>query len=136
MLEAVHPVLMTRDVEVSLAWFARLGFTCAFVDDASRPRYAAVRRDGVELHLQWAGSSQWVPGLDRPAYRIRVRDVDALFAEFTRSGVTAAAQDGPWARPGDTPWRTREFHLRDPHGNGLQFYRPLADAAGPTPAGG
>jgi hypothetical protein len=134
-LEAVHPVLMSGDVTTSVAWFARLGFTCVFADDASRPRYAAVRRDGVELNLQWADSSQWAAGLDRPAYRIRVRDVDALFAEFARSGVTAAAQDGPWARPGDTPWRTREFHLRDPYGNGLQFYRPLAEAAKPTSTG-
>jgi hypothetical protein len=26
--------------------------------------------------------------------------------------------------PGDTPWGTREFHVLDPDGNGLQFYRP------------
>jgi uncharacterized glyoxalase superfamily protein PhnB len=126
MLEAVHPVLMSGDVAESLAWFARLGFTCAFSDDASLPRYAAVRRDGVELHLQWADLSKWVAGADRPTYRILVRDVDALFVELTGAGVTAAHDDGPWARPGDTPWRTREFHLRDPFGNGLQFYRPTA----------
>lgn len=129
MLEAVHPVLGSGDVAASVAWFARLGFECVFADDASRPRYAAVRREAVELHLQWADPSQWVEGLDRPVYRIRVQDVETLFEEFERSGVTAAPQASPWARPGNTPWRTREFHLRDPYGNGLQFYRPVADSA-------
>ena len=128
LVEAVHPVLGSGDVAASLAWFARLGFACVFTDDANRPRYAAVRRDGVELHVQGADVSQWVEGLDRPVYRIRTRDVDALFAEFIRSGVTADPQASPWARPGDTPWRTREFHIRDPYGNGLQFYRPLAES--------
>ncbi len=130
MLEAVHPVLMSGDVATSLTWFARLGFSCVSGDDANLPRYAAVRRDRVELHLQWTDASQWVAGADRPVYRIRVGDVDALFGEFTRSGVTAAAQASPWARPGDTPWGTREFHIRDPYGNGLQFYRPLPASAG------
>ena len=27
--------------------------------------------------------------------------------------------------PADTPWGTREFHLRDPDLNGLQYYRTL-----------
>ena len=43
--------------------------------------------------------------------------------------IAGAIQDhylalSPWASPGDTPWGTREFHVRDPDGNGLQFYRP------------
>ena len=128
MLEAVHPVLTSGDVAASVAWFARLGFTCVFLDDASQPRYAAVRRDGVELHIQWGDAPHGAAATDRPVYRIVVRNVDALFAEFTRSGVTAAPHVSPWARPGDTPWRTREFHIRDPYGNGLQFYRPLTDS--------
>jgi hypothetical protein len=127
LLEVVHPVLMSGDVSESLAWFARLGFRCTFLDDERRPRYAAIRRDGVELHLQWADPTQWATGADRPVYRIRVLDVDELHAEFERSGVVAAPDASPWARPGDTPWRTREFHVRDPFGNGLQFYRPWAD---------
>ena len=125
MIESVHPVLGSGDVAASLAWFARLGFRSVFVDDARRPRYAAVRRDDVELHLQWTDVSRWTEGADRPVYRFVVRDVDALFAEFARSGVTAPPEASPWARPGDTPWGTREFHVRDPYGNGLQFYRPI-----------
>jgi hypothetical protein len=129
MFESVHPVLGSGDVSASTAWFARLGFRSVFVDDTKHPRYAAIRRDGVELHLQWSDASPPIDGVDRPVYRFLVRDVDALFAEFSRCGVTAPPEASPWARPGDTPWGTREFHVRDPYGNGLQFYRPKADSA-------
>lgn len=126
MLQAVHPVLMARDVAVSLRFYEQLGFAVCFKDAEADPRYAAVRRDAVELHLQWGDAGQWVAGQDRPVYRLRVSDVDALHREFVASGLGAGASQGsPWAAPGDTPWGTREFHLRDPGGNGLQFYRAL-----------
>ena len=44
----------------------------------------------------------------------------SLLGEFARTGRLPW-----WAAPGDTPWGTREFHLRDPGGNSLQFYRPM-----------
>lgn len=125
MIEAVHPVLMARDVGASVAFFAKLGFALLFEDSPASPRYAVVKRDGCELHLQWQDASQWDGSRDRPAYRFLVEDVDLLFDEFRAAG--AAPDDScprsPWAAPGDTPWGTREFHLRDPGGNVLQFYR-------------
>ncbi|MBV8500219.1 MAG: VOC family protein [Paucibacter sp.] len=123
-LLAVHPVLAARDVMESVRFFEQLGFALAFIDDAGSPRYAALRRDGAELHLQWADAGQWVPGLDRPVYRFLVDDVDGLHQAL--AGFISQAHTGsPWARPAETPWGTREFHVRDPAGNGLQFYRPL-----------
>jgi len=54
---------------------------------------------------------------DRPVLRFPVRDVDALSAEVgslpDRTPVT------------DTSWGTREFHVRDADGNGLQFSQDL-----------
>jgi catechol 2,3-dioxygenase-like lactoylglutathione lyase family enzyme len=121
-VEAVHPVLMSSDVAASVAFYARLGFELIFVDDAAAPRYAAVRRDGVELHLQWHEAGARLPRGDRPVYRFLVDEPDALFAEFARV-------PGLHRTPvRDTPWGTREFHLHDPDGNGLQFYRPLGAA--------
>ncbi len=120
MLLAVHPVLAARDVVESVRFYASLGFALRYIDDTTRPRYAALTRDAVELHLQWADPGQWVAGLDRPVLRILVDDVDALFASLARAPQVGT----PWGLPGNTPWGTREFHLRDPGGNGLQFYRP------------
>jgi catechol 2,3-dioxygenase-like lactoylglutathione lyase family enzyme len=124
MLQAVHPVLMSRDVAASITFYEGLGFLLAFQDDANNPKYAAVVRDAVELHLQWHDESQWSYPIDRPAYRFLVEDVDVLFVTFQGSGALAASatQESPWSKPGDTPWGTREFHMLDPDGNVLQFY--------------
>ena len=117
-IECVQPVLGAGDVEASIAFYARLGFAECFRDVPSSPRYAAVRRDGVELHLQWHDMAGWPPAADRPVYRFVVQDVDGLHAELVARGVQ---QDITPVR--DTAWGTREFHVRDPDRNGLQFYR-------------
>lgn len=124
-ISAVHPVLMARDVGASLAFYLQLGFTEAFRDQPEAPRYAGVRRGPVELHLQWADPGQWTHAGDRPAYRFPTRDVDALYAEMVSANAIAPGpSDGPYRAPADTPWGTREFHVRDPGGNLLQFYSP------------
>lgn len=126
-LEGVHPVLASTDVTVSVNFYVRLGFFVAFQDQAHEPRYAVVRRDLVELHLQWAGLDQWAHPIDRPVYRIMVSDVDSIYNEFVGSGSVGrqTGENSRWAAPADTPWGTREFHLRDPGENSLQFYRSL-----------
>jgi catechol 2,3-dioxygenase-like lactoylglutathione lyase family enzyme len=126
-LQGVHPVLATNDIAASVQFYRRLGFGLSSQDHPAEPTYVVVRRDTVELHIQWAGIDQWAPAVDRPVYRFIVSDVDTIYAEFVSSGAVDAASGpgGPWAAPADTPWGTREFHLRDPGHNGLQFYRPL-----------
>jgi hypothetical protein len=57
--------------------------------------------------------------IDRPTYGFFVRDLDGLHAQFV---ATLASPD--IRAPFDSPWGTREFHLRDPDLNGLQFYCP------------
>ncbi len=124
--QAVHPVLMCNEVATSIRFYEALGFALLFQDQATAPRYAAVAREGVELHLQWNDLSGLPPGIDRPAYRFLVDDVDGLQAEFAAAGIDSAARSSsPYASARDTPWGTREFHLLDPAGNALQFYRPL-----------
>jgi hypothetical protein len=118
-LEAVHPVLMVRDIIASIQFFQLLGFEPAFRDSPSDPKYAGMRRDGVELHLQWHDANDFSSG-DRPTYRFLVRELDELSEEFS---ARHADLDRTPVR--DTPWGTREFHLRDPDCNGLQFYCSL-----------
>jgi hypothetical protein len=126
-LQAVHPVLGARDVAELVQFYQCLGFAVVFQDAPKNPRYVAVKRDSVELHLQWADKEQWAYPTDRPAFRFVVSDVDAIYKEFVRSGGVRpdTSQGSPWAAPTDTPWGTREFHLRDPSHNNLQFYSPL-----------
>ena len=124
-LQAVHPVLGASDVAKLVQFYERLGFAVVFQDTPTDPKYVAVKRDGVELHIQWADKEQWSYPIDRPAFRFVVSDVDAVYREFVKSGgvSSATSQGSPWAAPSDTPWGTREFHLRDPSQNSLQFYR-------------
>jgi catechol 2,3-dioxygenase-like lactoylglutathione lyase family enzyme len=119
---SLHPVLGARDVPLAVAWYVdRLCFTLMFNDATDPIRYAGVRRDGVELHLQWQDERYFpAPGEDAPAYRFLIDDPDALFAEFRTSGALHAT-----AALRNTPWHTREFAVHDPNGHGLTFYRPL-----------
>jgi catechol 2,3-dioxygenase-like lactoylglutathione lyase family enzyme len=119
-LEAVHPVLMVRDVPRTIRFYEKLGFTLTGQDDPREPKYAVLQRDGVELHFQWHDAKEWDYPNDRPTYRFLVRDVDGLHRLFRESGEVLDMKD-----VADTPWGTREFHLRDPDLNGLQFYRAL-----------
>jgi catechol 2,3-dioxygenase-like lactoylglutathione lyase family enzyme len=57
-IQAIIPALMSNDVARSIAFYRLLGFVPAFQDDASAPRYAALVRDGIELHLQWQDANQ------------------------------------------------------------------------------
>ena len=126
-LESVQPVLMSSDVLLSVRFYERLGFSLRFQDHPVDPKYAVITRDGVELHLQWQDQKQWAYPIDRPTYRFLVQDVDGLYAELRDHGTLNVQTSGnsPWGMPGDTPWGTREFHVRDLDGNGLQFYRLL-----------
>jgi catechol 2,3-dioxygenase-like lactoylglutathione lyase family enzyme len=115
-LEALHPVLTVRDVAQSIRFYESLGFRERFRDSPLEPRYAVVRRDDIELHLQWHDAVEWTHGFDRPTYRFVVDDVDALFRELWQRDLDRTDVM-------DTPRGTREFHVLDPDGNGLQFYR-------------
>ena len=114
-IERVEPVLNVRDVAAATGFYAHLGFVERFRDPPDAPKFVIVSRDGVVLALQWH-DFVGIAG-DRPTYRFPVDDVDGLSTEL---GPLPDRTD-VW----DTAWGTREFHLRDADGNGLQFYRDL-----------
>ena len=117
-LLAVHPVLPTQDVAAAIKYYVeRLGFTLIFQDAEKDPGYAGVRRDQVELHLQWHDPAEW-SAVERPSLRFSVADVDALCAEYREGDVLPSG-----THPRETPWGTREFAFFDPDKNGLTFYR-------------
>lgn len=115
MFKETHPILGTRDIEQALSFYTKqLGFTLAFKDNAEQPNYAVLRRDAVELHMQF----QFEYEFSTIRLRFLVEDPDALYNEYRERGVACSA-DGVR----NTPWGTREFALYDSDRNALTFYR-------------
>jgi catechol 2,3-dioxygenase-like lactoylglutathione lyase family enzyme len=117
-VERVIPVLPARDVTEAVRFYVdRLGFELLFQDRELGPRYAAIRRGGVMLHLQFHDGSA-----AHAMLRLVIDDPDALFHEYAGQGVF---HQGTELR--DTPWGTREFAFWDLDGNGLTFMRDLVE---------
>lgn len=113
----VHPILGTRELASAVRFYTeRLGFTLLFGDPAEPVGYVGLRRDNVELHLQF----QYEQEMSTTRLRFVVDDPDALYAEYQDKDVFHAG-----TRLADTAWGTREFAFYDPDGNGLTFYRDL-----------
>ncbi|MDH3734221.1 MAG: glyoxalase/bleomycin resistance/extradiol dioxygenase family protein [Gemmatimonadota bacterium] len=113
-------MLPTRDVAAAIGYYVgRLGFELAFADSTDDPGYAGLRRDGVEIHVQWHDADEW-ERVDRPMLRFVVPQVERLFEEYETRDVfherTALR---------DTAWGTREFAFYDLDMNGLTFYRDM-----------
>jgi len=117
-IHQVQPVLPTQDVRAAIQFYVeRLGFKLAFQDNPEAPGYAGVRRDGVELHLQWHDAKEWAQ-VERPSLRFVVADVDTLYGEFANKGLIDSER-----KPYRTDWNTYEFAFFDPDKNGLTFYQ-------------
>jgi catechol 2,3-dioxygenase-like lactoylglutathione lyase family enzyme len=109
----VQPILGTRELAKAVRFYVdRLGFTLAFGDD----NYVGLRRDGVELHMQF----QYEYEMGTTRLRIVVDDPDALYEEYKDKDVFYEG-----TQLADTPWGTREFALYDLDRNALTFYRDL-----------
>ncbi|KAA5837221.1 VOC family protein [Saccharopolyspora hirsuta] len=106
--EEVIPILHVADAEVAAAWYQRLGFVKEWEHrfEPGLPAFVEVVRGRVRLFLsEHSGDAR----PDTLVY-LRVRDVDAVAAEFS-----ATVGEAPWAR---------EVELRDPDGNRLRIGTP------------
>ena len=113
----VQPILGTRDIEKAIRFYVdRLGFTLAFRDASIPTNYIGLRRDGVELHMQF----QYPHEMGTTRLRFVVDDPDALYDEYKEKDVFYEG-----TRLANTPWGTREFALYDLDRNALTFYRHL-----------
>jgi catechol 2,3-dioxygenase-like lactoylglutathione lyase family enzyme len=106
----VAPILPIRDVEVSLAFYARLGFTTRAYEGGG---YGFATWDDLEIHL---GTTTISPFPKASLYAF-VDDADALAARWAATG----AEVHP---PEDTPWGQHEGALVDPDGNVIRFGSP------------
>jgi catechol 2,3-dioxygenase-like lactoylglutathione lyase family enzyme len=121
--EYAVPILPSRDLEETLAFFARLGFELrgAPID---KYRYLIIGRGFIELHFFDAPTVDPLTS-DFSCY-IRVGNADALYKEWERVGVeedraTGSRLMSPW----DADYGMREFALVDKNGNLLRIGSPL-----------
>ena len=129
------PALPVRSIGSAVEYYVtRFGFTCPHQDAG----FAIVVRDDAELHLWESGDDGWrarsvaelrnspvCSGAETfiagtASCRIRVDDVDELYAELSATGVLHPVDGG---RSVDTDFGTREFATLHRDGNLLRFYR-------------
>ena len=114
------PILPSRSVNDTLAFFRRLGFDGKIWGDPYF--YAILRRDTVELHF--FTHAELRPAESSAGCYIRVADVESIYrafalAELPRRGIPR--QDALE----DKPWGMREFSIVDPDGNLLRIGQTL-----------
>jgi catechol 2,3-dioxygenase-like lactoylglutathione lyase family enzyme len=120
-LKEIHPILPVKNILEAVDYYiTRLGFTLGFKDAGDNPNYAGVRRDGVEIHLQWHSEEEWSNGLTAQMFRIYGDEVDVLFEEYKTKDVFHSR-----TTLRNTDWGTKEFAFYDLNNNGLTFYRDL-----------
>lgn len=120
MIRQIAPQFFATDMRVTLIYYTdKLGFDCVS-SWQDPPVYAVVARDGHRIHFRCAEPP--TPHPDKyhdellDAY-VFVDDVDALYEEYAARGVefTRALAD--------TPWRSREFVIKDCDGRLIAFGR-------------
>jgi catechol 2,3-dioxygenase-like lactoylglutathione lyase family enzyme len=126
------PAMPVRDAAKAVAFYRdRLDFEVLHHDGG----FAVLGRDEAVLHLWEAGDETWRgrDSIDQPvrsgaesflagtaSCRIRVDDVDGLYAEMAAADVLhPVSKDGV----DDTDFGSREFATRDLDGNLVTFFR-------------
>jgi hypothetical protein len=116
--EHAVPVLPSRDLHRTLAFYERLGFALRG-SPIETYEYLIVLRGTIELHFY--PDRDVDPLTTASSCYVRVRDADTLHAEWDAIGVpTETATGSRLMRPTDTPYGFREFALVDPDGNLLR----------------
>lgn len=126
------PGLPVRTIGRAAAFYReRLGFDVGYQDD----EFAIAQRGQVEIHLWAAGDEGWRAGARKGSgspvvsgaesflagtsgCRIEVAGIDALYDEYSESGVLY----GPDTVIEEQPWGTREFPVLDLERNLITFF--------------
>jgi len=103
------PILASRDIAETVAFYTRLGFAVLRLHEEFGPPYLLIRRDDVELHFVHAPDADPLES-DAGCY-LRLADAQGVYDEWAPLGMDEIHP------PRDTPWGMREFFLVDPSGN-------------------
>jgi catechol 2,3-dioxygenase-like lactoylglutathione lyase family enzyme len=124
-IHQVTPFLHVPDLEAALAFFCdTLGFERTYRESD----YAYIELEGCGLRLLEEPSRKiTADGKARVAVYIDVSDVDAMHARL--APALAALPSGRVEPLMDKPWRQREFQVRMPDGDWLNFGTPMKGPA-------
>ncbi|WP_341225863.1 glyoxalase/bleomycin resistance/extradiol dioxygenase family protein [uncultured Arcticibacterium sp.] len=111
------PVLPSSDIKRDVAWYKKYtGFEMKGGDEM----YAVLRRENIDIHLQWHADTEEDPLLGGSVVRFWIQDVISLFEEFVENG--ALSKDKLRL---NTAWGTNEFGLYDLNKNALFFFEDI-----------
>ncbi len=123
MAERSVPILPSRDLSESLAFYDRLGFS----NRGAPPDewdYLIVGRGGIEIHF--SATPELDPLTTSAGCYIFVDDAQALHDEWAAVVVGDPPTGGRLVPPVDTDYGMREFAVIDRSGNLLRVGSPLA----------
>jgi catechol 2,3-dioxygenase-like lactoylglutathione lyase family enzyme len=114
------PILPSRSVDDTLAFFQRLGFEGKIW--GAPYSYAILRRGTVELHF--FTHKELRPAESHAGCYIRVSDVESVYREFAAAALPRKGIPRQDALE-DKPWGMREFAIVDPDGNLIRIGQTL-----------
>ena len=121
--ESAVPILPSRDLRDTLAFYGRLGFE----NRGAPPEewdYLIIGRGEIELHFY--ASPDTDPLTTAASCYLRVADADAVHDEWRTTGIPSDPATGSrLVAPMDTPYGMREFALVDRSGNLIRVGSPL-----------
>ena len=124
MADYAVPILPSRDLHATLAFYERLGF-----ENAGAPPdkwdYMIIRRNGAELHFYLDPT---VDPLTTPfSCFVFTEDADSLYAEWEALGIPTDSTTGSRLHPISTmDYGMRQFAVIDPNGNQVSFGSPVS----------
>jgi len=119
------PILPSRDLGETLAFYERLGFEDRGSGSWQDWNYLIIGRGGIELHFYLDPDID--PLMTAANCYLRVHDADALYAEWNMIGVPSDPATGSRLQPPvDTEYGLRELALVDPSGNLLRAGSPIS----------
>jgi hypothetical protein len=118
MAEHAVPILPSRNLRETLAFYERLGFENRGAPP-ERWNYLIIGRGGIQLHFY--ADPNVDPLTTAASCYVFVEDADALFHEWTEIDVPSDPETGSRLQgPIDTDYGAREFALVDRSGNLLR----------------
>ncbi|HEX7028193.1 MAG TPA: VOC family protein [Gammaproteobacteria bacterium] len=110
---AATSILIVNDPRTARDFYVnKLGFEVSF--EWGEPlTYLGVKRNDVEIHLTSASNAQHEAG--KAVISIFTDEVDDLYEYFKGNGVETTVE------PGDREYGLRDFGVRDPDGNIINF---------------